>query len=239
MPRITYLIAFVLLVMTGSNQVMAQDSNALKKFDKATTALLITDPQNDFLKPGGVAYELVKENLKELNTVENIGLLLKNAKAKGYQVFISPHLYFPHDKHWHHRGALQQTISKIDMFKVKKPFSFEGLQGSGADFLEQYKPYILDGKTVITSPHKVYGPDSNDLVLQLHKRGVQTVILGGMAANLCVDSHMRELIENGFQVVMVKDAVGAPGKEAYQAALTNYNLIANHVATTKQILAAF
>ena len=40
-----------------------------------------------------------------------------------------------------------------------------------------------------------------------------------MNANLCVDSHMRELIELGYNVIVVNDAVGAPGEEAYQATL--------------------
>jgi hypothetical protein len=39
------------------------------------------------------------------------------------------------------------------------------------------------------------------------------VILGGMSANLCTESHMRELIEQGFEVAVVEDAtagVSAP-----------------------------
>lgn len=85
---------------------------------------------------------------------------------------------------------------------------------------------------MVTSPHKIYGPDSNDLVLQLRSKGIDTVILAGLAANLCTDSHLRELVESGFKVIVVKDAVAAPGSDAYQAALVNYGLIANAVITT-------
>ncbi len=42
-----------------------------------------------------------------------------------------------------------------------------------------------------------------------------TVILAGMNANLWW-IHMRELIELGYNVIVVND-VGAPGEEAYQA----------------------
>ncbi|MDU3086046.1 MAG: isochorismatase family protein, partial [Streptococcus mitis] len=73
--------------------------------------------------------------------------------------------------------------------------------------------------------------------LQLRKNGIDTVILAGMNANLCVDSHMRELIELGYNVIVVNDAVGAPGEEAYQAALTNYGYIANQVLTTEEVIA--
>ncbi len=67
----------------------------------------------------------------------------------------------------------------IGMFDRKRALNLEGFEGSGADWLERYKPYIEDGKTVIASPHKVYGPENNDLLLQLRKRGIDKVILGG------------------------------------------------------------
>ena len=84
--------------------------------------------------------------------------------------------------------------------------TLDGFRGSGADWLERFKPYIEDGKTVVASPHKVYGPENNDLVLQLRKRNISKVILGGMSANLCVEAHLHELLEQGLQVTVVKDA---------------------------------
>ena len=60
------------------------------------------------------------------------------------------------------------------------------------------------------SPHKVYGPENNDLVLQLRKRYISKIILAGMAANLCVEAHLRELVEQGFEVAVVKDATAGP-----------------------------
>ena len=117
----------------------------------------------------------------------------------------------------------------------------EGLQGSGADWLPRYKPLIEDGKTVVASPHKVYGPESNDLALQLRKRGIDKVILGGMSANLCVESHLRELLEQGFEVAVVSDATAAaqtPDLDGYAAALTNFRFLASTVWTTKQATAA-
>ncbi len=116
------------------------------------------------------------------------------------------------------------------------PLGREGFYGSGADWLDRYKPYIEDGKTVIVSPHKVWGPQTNDLVLQLRKRGFHKVILAGMLANLCVESHLRELIEQGFEVAVVSDATAGPRHpeigDGYKAAVINYGFIANVVLTT-------
>ncbi len=106
--------------------------------------------------------------------------------------------------------------------------------------MPQYKDLILDGKTVVTSPHKVYGPEQNDLVLQLRKNKIDQVLLAGMSANLCVESHLRELLEMGFEVAVVKDATAAaqiPEGDGYLAALINFRFIANAVWTTDEAVA--
>ena len=205
--------------------------------EKGRTALVVTDPQNDFLSPKGVTWGVVGKSVTANNTVENIETLLKSAKANGIPVFISPHYYFPHDHGWRFEGALEKLMHNIGMFDRKDALSVEGFEDSGADWLERYKPYIEDGKTVVTSPHKVYGPESNDLVLQLRKRGIDKVILAGMSANLCTESHMRELLEQGFEVAVVKDATAAAQVEegdGYAAALVNFRFIANTVWTTEE-----
>ncbi len=77
----------------------------------------------------------------------------------------------------------------------------------------------------------------DDLVLQLRKRGIDKVILGGMSANLCTESHMRELLEQGFEVAVVSDATAAAIVEegnGYEAALVNFRFIANTVWTTEE-----
>jgi len=204
---------------------------------KGRTALVITDPQNDFLSPKGVTWGVVGKSVEANNTVENIETLLKTAKANGIPVFISPHYYFPHDHGWKFEGALEKLMHNIGMFDRKGPLNVDGFEGSGADWLERYKPYINDGKTIVTSPHKVYGPETNDLVLQLRKQGIDKVILAGMSANLCTESHMRELMEQGFEVAVVSDATAAAQVEegdGYAAALVNFRFIANTVWTTKQ-----
>ena len=206
------------------------------------TALVLTDPQNDFLSPEGVVWELVGESVTENKTVENIEALLEAAKAKGYNVFISPHYYYPTDKGWKFGGTVEKMMHDIGMFDRKSSLSVEGFKGSGADWLERYRKYIEDGKTIIASPHKVYGPESNDLSLQLRKRGVSKVVLGGMSANLCTEAHLRQLLEDGFEVAVVKDATAAAKHpqigDGYAAALVNFGFIANDVLTTTEAVAA-
>jgi len=208
-------------------------------FIKGHTAIVVTDPQNDFLSPKGVTWGLVGKSVTANKTVENIDSLFAIADKKNIPVFVSPHYYYPHDHKWQHGGALEKAMHGMGMFDRKNALSSEGFEGSGADWLAQYKPYINNGKTVVTSPHKVYGPETNDMILQLRKAGIDKIILAGMSANLCTEAHMREFMEQGFEVQVVSDATAAaqlPGLDGYQAAMVNVRMIANSVRTTEQTL---
>ena len=128
----------------------------------------------------------------------------------------------------------------VGMFDRQGALTTDGFGGSGADWHEPLKALIDREDVVVVSPHKVYGPESNDLVLQLRKRGIDKVILAGMSANLCTEAHMRELIEQGFEVVVAKDATAAaqtPEIDGYASALTNFRFIANAVRTTDEVVA--
>ncbi|CAB3757041.1 cysteine hydrolase family protein [Paraburkholderia humisilvae] len=209
--------------------------------DRARAALVVIDPQIDFLSSKGASWSVFGDSIVENNTVANLGKLFKVFKELGLTVAVSPHYYYPCDHEWHFGGPLEKVMHKICMFDRKGPNTLEGFEGSGADFLEEYKPYILDGKTIIASPHKIYGPESNDLALQLRKRGISQVILAGMAANLCVESHLRELIEQGFEVVVVRDATAGPrlpDGDGYLAAIINYRYLAHALWTTEQTVNA-
>ena len=210
------------------------------EINKNDTAIVFTDLQNDFLAKGGAVYDLVSESLDENHTIRNIENLLRVAKANDFKVFVSPHYYYSWDKTWEFGGKVEQMMHDVKMFDRKDPLSGEGVEGSGADWYASYKKYIQDGKTIIASPHKVYGPQQNDLALQLHKHGISKVVLAGMSANLCVESHLRDLIEEGFEVVVIKDATAAAIHpqlgNGYEAALTNFKFIASDVLSTEQVI---
>ena len=212
------------------------------EFNAQDTAIVITDPQNDFLSPEGVTWPLVGASVEANGTVEHIEQLLRTAKERGYDVFVSPHYYYPTDRGWQFGGTVEKMMHEINMFDRKGALTTEGFSGSGADWLESYKSYIEDGKTIVASPHKVYGPETNDLVLQLRKRGKSKVILAGMSANLCLEGHLRELLEQGFEVSVASDATATAKHpelgDGYEAALTNFRFLANAVLTTQEAVSA-
>lgn len=205
--------------------------------DPKRAALVVIDPQVDFMSPKSPAWGVVGESVTEQKIVPNLVRLFKESKAAGIPVVISPHYYYPHDHHWKVQGPLEILQHKLGMFDRKGALTLDGFTGSGAEWMPEFKEYIDDGKTIVCSPHKLYGPQQNDLVLQLGKQGVNQIILAGMAANLCVESHLRHLLEQGFEVVVVRDAVAAPKfpeGDGYLAALINFRFIANGLWTTDE-----
>lgn len=212
------------------------------QFNKSDTALVVIDPQNDVLSEKGVSWGLVGASVQENNTVENLSRLFTAAKAQDFEVFISPHFLYPYDQAWQFVGLVEKSMLDEQEFWRPDPLKLDGFSGSGVDWLERYKPFIEDGKTIVVSPHKVWGPQTNDLVLQLRKRRISKVILAGMLANLCVESHLRELLEQGFEIAVVKDATAGPRHptigDGYKAALINYGFLANDVLTTDDAVKA-
>jgi nicotinamidase-related amidase len=58
-----------------------------------------------------------------------------------------------------------------------------------------------------------------------------------MSANLCVQAHMHELLEMGYEVAVVRDATAGarlPEGDGYLAALINFRYMANDLWTTEE-----
>ena len=231
--------AAVIAASAMSGTVVAAEPQDMQ-FQKTDTAVVFIDPQNDVLSEKGANWASVGASVTENRTVENMERIFKAAKAKEYEVFISPHYFYPTDSGWKFNGPLESDEFRTHSFARRGALNLTGFPSSGADWLDRFKPYIEDGKTIIVSPHKVWGPQTNDLVLQLAKRRISKIILGGMLANICVEAHLRDLLEQGFQVAVVKDATAGPRHpewgDGYQAAMINYRFLAHAVLSTDEAI---
>ncbi|KAH8813362.1 Isochorismatase-like protein [Xylogone sp. PMI_703] len=172
------------------------------QLDKKHTALVLVDIQNEFLTESKNYYPMVADKLKELNVFDHIEELLKNWVAQG--------------------STMVDYLSKLPNGFVsrKDPVDLEGFVGSGADYPERLKKYLMDKKTLCL-------------------RRIEKVIMAGPVGNLCLENHIRDIIEAGFEVVMVRDAISAGRNEegdGYEAVLVNYRFMANAVWTTEDII---
>jgi nicotinamidase-related amidase len=208
------------------------------KLDAKHTALVFTDLHNDFFGPDGKAFGLVKDSFARNNTAENIERLLRAAKTASVKVFVSPHYYYPHDHRWVAPSTpLEDLAHRLHLVDRKDALSLEGFSGSGADFPERYKPYLKGENVIVTNPHKAYSTSTNDMILQLRRYRIEQIVLTGPIGNLCVEAHLRDFIEHGFEVAMVRDATAGPRNEegdGYQAALINWRFLAHAMWSTAE-----
>jgi nicotinamidase-related amidase len=198
------------------------------KLDLAKTAMFVTDPQNDFLSEKSPAWGLVGPTVIRNKVVEKEKELKALAKELGIPVFYSTHMYTKKEvEQWP-----KMPLNGIDKVMFENKMFVQGTWGH--DYHPELKP---DSNTVVMNPHKGLSNFwTGDAALQLRMFGIETIVLYGMSANMCVESHARDAIENGFEVIIIADATAAAGDAAYEAALTDYEFLAMEVVTTKQII---
>ena len=198
----------------------------IKSVQHRKAALVIVDPQNDLISPDGAMWDLVGDGVRECRVVEHLVELRHAARMAGIPIVYSPHeIGRIEHREWKRVNFLDRVLHERRIFDS---------ESSGADWLPELEP---DADTIICSPHKnLSGFWTSDIATQLRRRDVQTIVLAGMVANLCVESHLRDAIECGFDVVVVSDATCGTSADATKASLATFDLLATEVVTTAQLV---
>jgi nicotinamidase-related amidase len=94
-----------------------------------------------------------------------------------------------------------------------------------------------EGDVVITKRNwgAFYG---TDLELQLRRRGIRTLVIGGISTNFGVESTARDAFERAYELVLVEDAMAGMSAEAHRFAVTEIFPRFGRVRSTEQVLAA-
>ncbi len=194
--------------------------------DWNTSALLVVDPQVDVLSTESVIWDLLGEQVTKRGVVEKLVSLRDQAEQSGVPVLYSWLQVTEGDyAAWNLRNALQHLTADRQMM----------LPGKGGRFIPELEPTAT---TVLLSPRKGPSPGHSDLVVQLRQRGIETVIVAGMIANLCVEAHVRALTDEGFNAIVVGDAIATTDDASHDATLANFGLLATEVVDTPSIIEA-
>jgi ureidoacrylate peracid hydrolase len=194
------------------------------------TALLVIDPVNDFLSEGGAAYDLTKNSLKLHNMIDNLKKTIEGARKAGLPVLFGPMAYTEED---YADEQLQKRSGINRMMFERKMFLADSW---GADFHPELQPQPED---IILLPHKTCDVFTTDLPRHLEEMGITHLVIAGMTANLCCESTARHGIEAGYDIIMIKDAMGAATIPEYEAAVhLNLPLVSNAVIKADEFLEA-
>jgi len=198
------------------------------KFDKATTALIVIDPYNDFISEGGKLWERIKPVAEANQCVSNMLQTLKAARESGLRIFYAlHHRYRPGDyETWKYVAPIQKAAWERKTFE-------DGTWGG--ELRTEFAPHPGE---IVTQEHWCSSGFANtDLDLLLKKHGVHKLIVIGLIAHTCVESTARYAAELGYDVTVVKDATADYSTEMMHAAL-EFNLpnYANAIVTTSEVI---
>ena len=77
-----------------------------------------------------------------------------------------------------------------------------------------------------------------ELDLQLRRRGVETIVPGGISTNIGVESTARAAHELGYSLVLVEDAMSCPALEHHEASLNHIFPRFGRVRQSSDVLSA-
>jgi nicotinamidase-related amidase len=193
------------------------------------TALLMVDPYNDFMSPGGKLYDGIKDIAEANGMFDNMRKILAVVRAAGMQLFVVPHHRSQEGDfdHWRHMCAIQTDAHNRKAFEA----------GSwGGEFNPEFGPQR--GDVVIYEHMAQNGFTNTNLELQLNQHNIDKLILVGMVANSCIESTGRHGMELGYHITLVRDATAAFNKDQMHAAHeVNGPAFAHAILTTEELLA--
>jgi len=92
---------------------------------------------------------------------------------------------------------------------------------------------------VIVSKHRYGAFEGTDLDLVLRSRGIRTVIMTGVATNVCVETTARQAFLKDYYVVFASDCSATFSQAAHDATLHNIDQFFGEVVTSEQIMACW
>ncbi|MBA4391631.1 MAG: cysteine hydrolase [Syntrophus sp. (in: bacteria)] len=189
------------------------------KIDAKKTAIVLIEPQYDFLKPGGSMYQFIAEQLEKRKVIENLADLVKKARSKVKKIIYIPFEAFEPgfpeiDPKGPGMGGLRGL--EIDMptgWKLggKKVFGAWVAGTPGPEIIPELTPkkgdIIVRGKKTLDA----FWSTALDYTLRVNM--IEHVAIVGFHTNWCVESTARSAYDHGYRVIVIGDCTGTDTDE--------------------------
>jgi len=198
-------------------QLLGVDENAT--FKLPTPALLVLDMQNDFLLESGQMPVWGGPSI-----IPQIKLLINAFRAYSIPVFFTRHLCI---EPFRHKGHLSS------MNGVHDPASFLSEGSMGAEIHSGLRP---DDHDYIITKYRYSAFYDTPLDTLLKVNSIGSVVVAGVATNICCETTAHDAFFRGYRVVFCIDGTGATDENAHLASLRNIRLSYGDLATTSQVI---
>ena len=179
------------------------------QLDPAKTAVVLIEYQNEFTTEGGVLHGAVAPVMDKTGMLDKTVALVEAARAAGVTIMHAPITFAPGygELSRHPYGILKGVVDGNAFVKGTW----------GAAIVDRLTPAA--GDIVIEGKRGLDTFASTNLDFILRSRGIETVILGGILTNCCVESTMRSAYENGYRVITLTDCTAATSPEEHDNAI--------------------
>ena len=190
------------------------------KLDASKTAIVLIEPQNDFLKPGGTMYQYIAEELARRNVIGNLQKLLDGARKKQVKIFFVPFHHFEEGFPELKRGGPGTAgLRGIEMDMKAAWGTGAWLKGTpGPEIIDELKPQkgdiVVEGKKTLDAFH------STALDYLLRANEIEHVAFTGFHTNWCVESSSRSAYDKGYRVIVISDCTATDTDEEQKHAET-------------------
>jgi nicotinamidase-related amidase len=177
------------------------------RIPKEKTAIVLIEPQNDFLSPGGTMYQHIAEQLKKRNVIANLQKLLAGARGKAKIFYVPFQAFkkgFPELKKG---GPGTEGLRGIEMDMKADWGTGAWLEGTpGPEIVDALKP--KDGDVIVRGKLTLDAFHSTALNYLLRANEIEYVAFAGFHTNWCVESSARSAYDLGYRVIVLRDCTG-------------------------------
>lgn len=187
-----------------------------QKVDPRHTALLVVNMQNDFCCQGGSADKEGRNLAPVQSMIPNLIAFIGRARQASLPIVYVQSVYAGEKNIYLSDVWLEQMRRAGKGGHVEYPVCQRN--SWGADFCPGVKP--LPGEAIVTK-HRYSGFIDTDLDLILRSKGVRTLIMSGVATNVCVETTARDGFMKDYYIVLLSDCTACQFKEAHDLSLLN------------------
>lgn len=201
-------------LLTGLNEIL----------DPTHTALVVIDMQNDFCAENGYIHNAQDVDMSANKPLAaRIGKLVEAAREIGTMVVWVKAIY-DHD-------LLPAPLLSKMLIKGKGAVCCAS-DSWGADF---YEIGPIEGEQIVEK--RCYSAFHNTQMDDiLRRRGIKSLVMTGVATNVCVESTLREAFFHGYYIVMPPDCVGSANLPLHEATIKSVEFIFGHVPKSTGVM---
>jgi len=179
------------------------------EYNPNSTALIVVDMQNDFTHPDGALYAEGSEQ-----AIDGVNDAITTARKRGFDLVV-----FTQDSHDNNSEEFEQWGEHC-------------VHGTWGEEINE----VIDGQPNRTIKKNTYDAFFNtDLPRLLKINGIDTVIICGTLANVCVQETASSAALHDYEVIVVEDAVGYIDEEQRDAALDHIDFLIGDLVSVEDL----